>query len=537
MKSAFAIPIAMFCMVWAALPLRAQVSPKQTVTQAPAREDALTTEGLIRIVEIEPTEAAVGSAVRMAVQWNLSLAGTEEKEKVSAARAEVLFDGMAAEVVEAYPTEMTVIVPAGLEAGSRPDIRVRYGRVRSPSYKGLTIVPLMILEASKNRARSGEEIWFRLSSDIGSRDVKIRFGGILARILDLEGYKAYVEVPPGLKGGTRPVIEATLGDSPVEPYTGLLISGAWYRDWKMLLGMGVLGAVGLFFLLRWILRLRRGYARMLELEQESGRKAYQKAEAEPVRSLSVPDLPQGLVRDCVADNCVLYVGAGLSARAGMPTWQPFVGGLLEWATGQGIVDDEFAVSLRAGLEQGEVDSVADSVVSSALEASRSDDLNEYLKEVFIRSSPTLPRTHRVLADIGFSAVLTTNFDNLLEEAHRGSMMKVYTPIDAEALLDALPQKERFILNLYGTLDRPATVLVAPAQYHASVGGTSPFQSSCRSSSIPALCSLWARAWTASRPTSGRFSSERRAQPNTTRSSPCRETPGRPRPIFSGGVTA
>ncbi len=58
-----------------------------------------------------------------------------------------------------------------------------------------------------------------------------------------------------------------------------------------------------------------------------------------------PSPPDTLVEACLAGKCILFAGAGLSAQAGLPTWIPFVRGLLDWANKRQLIDTISADSL------------------------------------------------------------------------------------------------------------------------------------------------------------------------------------------------
>lgn len=185
------------------------------------------------------------------------------------------------------------------------------------------------------------------------------------------------------------------------------------------------------------------------------------------------DLPSDLVDACAAGECVLYAGAGLSAQSGLPTWKEFVLGLLRWAHQNGYVDEAEEASFHVEIERGQADPVADSIVSKLVTEEAQAALYGYLRQVFLKqSSPS--EFHYQLKRIKFSAALTTNFDNLLEDVYETQRHQVYTPKDADALLAALTRRNFFLLKLYGTLDQAGTVMVAPAQYEDAVTGNSLF---------------------------------------------------------------
>jgi hypothetical protein len=179
--------------------------------------------------------------------------------------------------------------------------------------------------------------------------------------------------------------------------------------------------------------------------------------------LPLPDLPAGLVTACLEGDCVLYAGAGLSAQAGYPTWQPFVEELLTWSRDTGKVDPAFSESLQAALRAGQVDTVGDALVS----AIGRDDVMRRLAETFGR--PNKPsEAHRFLKRIPLGAVLTTNFDTLLERTYPEAAERVFTPRDAERLVELLGRRDFFIGKLYGTLSVPDSVLFGPAEYAETV---------------------------------------------------------------------
>jgi hypothetical protein len=195
---------------------------------------------------------------------------------------------------------------------------------------------------------------------------------------------------------------------------------------------------------------------------------------EDAEKLQLPnELPSDLVDACVTGECVLYAGAGLSAQAGLPTWKELVVGLLDWAVANKFVTEIDAASYRVEVDRGQVDPVADSLVSRLTTEDQQFALNNYLQMAFLqKSSPSA--LHTQVKQIKFSAVLTTNFDNLLESVYEVKKDEVYTPKDTEQLLAALTRRAFFILKLYGRLDKKETVMVTPAQYEDEIAGNTLF---------------------------------------------------------------
>jgi hypothetical protein len=188
----------------------------------------------------------------------------------------------------------------------------------------------------------------------------------------------------------------------------------------------------------------------------------------------VPSPPEGLVVACRKGECVLYAGAGLSAQAGLPTWRPFLRGLLQRADESGLLEPGVASSMRAALDQEITDPVADGLVNAFRE--KPDRLLDYLRAVFLSPDLSLPPTHRLLQQLSWSAALTTNFDDLLERTYADQAPRVLTPADSEPLLEALAKRAFFLLKLYGTLEHPQTIVVAPAAFNEVIAKNRPFSS-------------------------------------------------------------
>lgn len=205
----------------------------------------------------------------------------------------------------------------------------------------------------------------------------------------------------------------------------------------------------------------------LALRQAEGHKHQEENE----RGWVLPDPPDDLIASCAAGELVLYAGSGLSAQSGLLTWRPFVSDLLEWANRAGFISTDFAESLREAIAHGDTDFVADSIVSAV--GGNSGPLHAYLEQTFLKSpyldtGDSLSPSHYLLRAIPFSAALTTNFDDLLERTFGLPGISIYTPYDTERLRSALLNQRFFLLKLYGTLTRPDTLQVAPAQYSASI---------------------------------------------------------------------
>jgi predicted ATPase len=189
-----------------------------------------------------------------------------------------------------------------------------------------------------------------------------------------------------------------------------------------------------------------------------------------VPRLPQPKPPAELIASLKKGDCVMFAGAGLSRPAGLPLWRDLVIEMLDLAVQHEVIPAGLGQSFRISLEGGSADSVADSLASIFREKfPKGGPLEEYLRKRFLNPAIQSTAYHSQLGRIGFSAALTTNFDDLLERTFPQATGRIYTARDAAPLLDNLAQPEQFfILKLVGTPDRPESLLVSPGQFRDAV---------------------------------------------------------------------
>ncbi|MGA7239919.1 MAG: DUF2235 domain-containing protein [Bryobacteraceae bacterium] len=181
--------------------------------------------------------------------------------------------------------------------------------------------------------------------------------------------------------------------------------------------------------------------------------------------------PETLLNDVRSGQCVLYAGAGMSATAGLPVWADFAAKLVSAASEAGHILEKDVEFYRKALDDRKSDYVVDEVVGHAPQ----EFVLEFLREIFL--SQKVPRVMQELAPIPFAAALTTNFDDLLDQALAEPMAgkPVLTPSDPEKLLSALTRRDFFMLHLYGVISRPETLLTSPAQFDEAISVNLPFR--------------------------------------------------------------
>lgn len=178
--------------------------------------------------------------------------------------------------------------------------------------------------------------------------------------------------------------------------------------------------------------------------------------------MAAPTPPASLIRYLRERRCVLFAGSGLSAWARLPTWR----GLLEE-----IIND-----IRA--EEPDREDVKE--LNDLLAAGKFLDLADYCKERLGEhrysqiltarlggASGDVPEAHQIVARLPFSAVVTTNYDQLIERAYErstGSRPKTPTHADNQVLGSLLFDGGFFVLKAHGDIDRPDTLVLTARDY-------------------------------------------------------------------------
>lgn len=186
--------------------------------------------------------------------------------------------------------------------------------------------------------------------------------------------------------------------------------------------------------------------------------------------LQPPEAPAELVQSCVSGNCVLFAGSGLSARSGLPTWHEYISALLDFAEKEGALEKTEVDTQKRALAT-DVNTVADNIVNAFRNRSS---LLSFTASLLDHA--TASKAHELLCSIPFAATLTSNLDNLLETTfYREGYGASLVPQDSDRALEALSSRRRFMLKLYGTIDRPESVLLSPTEYRAMMKDNLPFR--------------------------------------------------------------
>lgn len=166
----------------------------------------------------------------------------------------------------------------------------------------------------------------------------------------------------------------------------------------------------------------------------------------------------------VQKRAIVYVGAGASVPSGGPLWSQ----LLEWLCEKGaepvMKGTKSFEYLKKALEQDKRYLEVADLLQEILDNDLPRFLREKFRKVFEPSS-----IHVNIGRIPFNALITTNYDDLLELAYTNSISGrnrpyVHTWNTPDAILQAIQNNERFILKTHGKVDDGSSLILSSRQY-------------------------------------------------------------------------
>jgi len=198
-------------------------------------------------------------------------------------------------------------------------------------------------------------------------------------------------------------------------------------------------------------------------------------------STEVPKIPASLRAAYCADNLAIFCGSGISlgydVQGDLPGWRDLPERLLDACERYEALDDE-TIELkrkrfkrRMSLEQ----------MLSELGSLRTDlgrDYQSALNDIFRPPNAAPGAAHRAVAALGVRAVLTTNYEQLLERVSETPSRQPYTWMEASHALVDLKRKHKVLLKVHGTAERHDTVIMSETDY-ATVRSSASYQAVLR----------------------------------------------------------
>jgi hypothetical protein len=162
-------------------------------------------------------------------------------------------------------------------------------------------------------------------------------------------------------------------------------------------------------------------------------------------------------------------GSGLSptksAGGPFPTWRELPERLLEQALQHGVMLQTH-VDARRMLMSGAVSldtmlAELDTIKSTLRNARK---YQAALDAIFSPTGAVCGDVHKALVELGVNLLVTTNYDELLEQAEGPPTRAVYTWQDADNAHSRIKAKRKVLFKIHGTVDKEKTVVMSRRDY-------------------------------------------------------------------------
>jgi len=170
-------------------------------------------------------------------------------------------------------------------------------------------------------------------------------------------------------------------------------------------------------------------------------------------------LPDPLLRAARDRKLVLFVGSGLSARAGYPSWSQLIDRLVAEAKRRPSARLEGIEAMEARRDYFMLAEFARTTLGRY-------DYVRILKEELGRPVPTT-EAHRLIAATDYRGIITTNYDRLLETTIpqvRNWAPSTFTHEGLSPMAEALFNPELFLFKMHGDVVSPKSIVLTDRDY-------------------------------------------------------------------------
>jgi hypothetical protein len=182
-------------------------------------------------------------------------------------------------------------------------------------------------------------------------------------------------------------------------------------------------------------------------------------------------IPPEIIQAIKSNRCILFVGSGLSAKVArtngkkLPLWGSFLNELLDYAKSKNAIFWNGPEEIEDTIKKGNYLLAAQELQ----ECISLGEFSEFLNSIF-RDRKVIPTTtHKNVFKIPFRAILTTNYDSLLEGAyaltHEGQVPVKFTQEDLKTISSPLRNEDFFLFKIHGDIDRPESIILGSRSYN------------------------------------------------------------------------
>ena len=187
--------------------------------------------------------------------------------------------------------------------------------------------------------------------------------------------------------------------------------------------------------------------------------------------------PQNLIDSFRSSEVVGVIGSGLSVHTGFPGWQETLELMIAECQTQ-LVSFTQGRELKSLLRKGLYQEVA----GECADLLRGDLYRNFIRKTFGQDHFAPTKLHHQLPDLPFGAILTTNYDNLIERTYAqklrsGSHPLTFTSKNLTQLSRLCSEKHFFIFKMHGDADDIDTIVLTKKDYQKVIHSSPLYQAS------------------------------------------------------------
>lgn len=181
--------------------------------------------------------------------------------------------------------------------------------------------------------------------------------------------------------------------------------------------------------------------------------------------MTMPSLPRRLLKAHQEGKLALFIGSGLSlgVPGNFPTWTELPLRLLDRCAHYDALDNPMLTLKREQFrERMRLEQMLAEL--GALQAALGLDFQAAVNDIFRPADAAPGPAHRVLPSLNVRAILTTNYDQLIEALAEVPPRQSYCWTDAAAALGDLKAGRKVLLKVHGSAERHETVVMSELKY-------------------------------------------------------------------------
>ncbi len=181
-------------------------------------------------------------------------------------------------------------------------------------------------------------------------------------------------------------------------------------------------------------------------------------------------IPQELIEDIKNNKCILFVGSGLSCQVKrsnnkfLPNWAGLLQEMLTYAIGNNVEFWGNSSDIEEMIKKYNLLTAAQEL-QDRLELS---EMGDFLNGVFRDKKVKPTESHLTLPKIPFKAILTSNYDTLIESGYiinsGGVAPNIFTQKDLGNISSPLRKDDFYIFKIHGDINRLDTIVLGSRDY-------------------------------------------------------------------------